>query len=103
MHSPFKLSYLISSCRPKQWTKNLLCFSAIAITPDSSDSFIKIILATISFIFISSSVYLINDLIDIQDDKNHPRKKLRPIASGKVKSWEAILLASLCFLGSGGE
>ena len=93
----YKLNYLISACRPKQWTKNLLCFSAIVITPGSSNSLSKIVFATISFIFVSSTIYLINDLIDIKDDINHPRKKLRPIASGKVKTWEAIILALLCF------
>lgn len=100
MNSSSKLRYLFSSCRPKQWTKNLLCFSAIAITPNTSDSFHKVILATISFILISSTIYLINDLIDIRDDKNHPLKKFRPISSGKVKPREAIILSSLCFITS---
>ena len=85
--------WLIKACRPKQWTKNLLCFSAIVITPNSSHLFPIICIATISFIFASSTIYLINDLKDINEDKVHPKKKFRPISSGKVKMWEAIFLA----------
>ena len=93
-----KIIWLIKACRPKQWTKNLLCFSAIVITPNSSNLFPIICIATISFIFASSTIYLINDLIDINIDKLHPKKKFRPIPSGKVKIWEAIFLAIILFL-----
>ena len=84
-----KFISLINACRPKQWTKNLLCFSAIVITPFSDDFIVKISYATIAFILASSSIYLINDILNVEQDKFHPRKKFRPIASGKVKVWEA--------------
>lgn len=95
-----KIIWLLKACRPKQWTKNLLCFSAIVITPNSSNLFPIIFIATISFIFASSTIYLINDLIDINIDKLHPQKKFRPIPSGKVKIWEAIFLAIFLFFNS---
>lgn len=90
-----KAIWLFKACRPKQWVKNLLCFSAIVITPNSSDLFFNIILATFSFILASSTIYLINDSIDIAYDRNHPEKRKRAIASGKVKIWEAVFLAVL--------
>ena len=95
-----KLISLIKACRPKQWTKNLLCFSAIVITPFSDDFIIKISFATIAFILASSSIYLINDILDVEQDKLHPRKKFRPIASGEVKVWEAKILFFICILFS---
>ncbi len=90
-----KVIWLLKACRPKQWVKNLLCFSAIVITPNTSNLIFNISLATLSFIFASSTIYLINDSVDIDYDKNHPKKRNRPIALGKVKIWEAIFLAIL--------
>ena len=60
-----KINHFFASCRPRLWTKNLLCFSAFFITPFSSVSNIyKLIFATISFVLASSFIYIINDLID---------------------------------------
>ena len=95
-----KAIWLLIACRPKQWIKNLLCFSAIVITPNTSDLFFTISLGTFSFILASSTIYLINDSLDIEYDRNHPEKRKRAIASGKVKIWEAIFLAVLLFFFS---
>ena len=89
-----KINHFFASCRPRQWTKNLLCFSAFFITPFSSVSNIyKLIFATISFVLASSFIYIINDLIDKNLDKQHPTKKLRPIASGKLKIWQCLIFS----------
>ena len=89
-----QINHFFASCRPRQWTKNLLCFSAFFITPFSSVSNIyKLIFATISFVLASSFIYIINDLIDKNLDKQHPTKKLRPIASGKLKIWQCLIFS----------
>ncbi len=54
----------------------------------------------ISFCLTSSSIYLINDTLDINSDKKHPYKKYRPIASGKISIRKAIIFSSLIFAGS---
>ena len=95
-----KFIWLLKACRPKQWVKNLLCFSAIFITPNTYNLLPTISLATISFILASSTIYLINDSLDINSDKAHPKKKYRPLASGKIKKWEAILFAIFCIFFS---
>ncbi len=76
---------LIKSCRPKQWTKNILIFAVILFSfIFNKYVFINCLLGFISFCFISSSIYLFNDIKDISKDKLHPQKKLRPIPSGNL-------------------
>ncbi len=80
-----KLVALYKTCRPKQWVKNLLVF----ITPlfglnTDFDIWISSFLSFICFCLVSSAIYLINDSIDINEDKLHPEKKYRPIAAGLI-------------------
>ena len=76
---------LLKSCRPQQWTKNLLVFAALLFSfVFDSDVFINCSLAFISFCCISSSIYLFNDIKDISKDKLHPKKRNRPIAKGEL-------------------
>lgn len=89
------------ACRPSQWTKNLIVFSA----PLFSFSFerniwLSAVYAFFIFCLISSSIYLINDSLDVKSDRNHPRKKFRPIASGKVSIRSALLIATVLFISS---
>ena len=92
---------LIISIRPKQWTKNLLVFSALVFAFKFN---IEILwsnsLTFISFCLISSSIYLINDLLDIKNDRLHPIKKFRPIPNGELSKKEVILSALLLSLVS---
>ena len=76
---------LFKSCRPNQWTKNLLIFSA-PIFAFNFNWYVwqKNFYTLIAFCCISSAIYLINDIVDIKDDQKHPIKSLRPIAAGKV-------------------
>ena len=91
--------HLFSALRPKQWTKNLLVFSA-PLFSYSDDKLIWICALTtfIGFCFISSSVYLINDVLDIKSDRNHPKKRKRVIASGLVSIKEATVLSMIFLL-----
>ena len=84
-------NYLISSCRPKQWTKNLLVFSApIFSFTYVPDIWLSALITFVGFCLLSSSVYLINDVLDIKSDKKHHKKKNRPIASGLTSKKEAL-------------
>ena len=79
------MKYYLSAFRPRQWTKNLIVFAAPFFNFEfRSEIWFSASYAFIIFCMISSSVYLINDSIDIKVDKKHPEKRFRPIASGKV-------------------
>lgn len=86
------LKALLKACRPRQWTKNLLIFAATLFTFEYSiDIWISTFLVFICFCLISSSIYIFNDIIDINSDKKHPIKSKRPIPSGQL----SIKLASI--------
>jgi 4-hydroxybenzoate polyprenyltransferase len=86
---------LIEAARPRQWTKNLIVFGPLIFSAKIGD--FKLLLATlvcsIAFCLASSSIYLINDLLDREQDKVHPRKRNRPIASGRVSTAAALSFA----------
>lgn len=75
----------LRAMRPHQWLKNLLIFLPMLAAHDlSTPTFIQSLLAFVSFCLIASSVYTLNDLLDIEADRAHPRKCNRPFASGAV-------------------
>ena len=84
---------LIKACRPRQWTKNILVFAAPLFSFQFSNwsIWLDAFFAMLSFCFISSSIYLINDVLDVNADREHPLKSLRPIASGMVTFKQALL------------
>jgi len=81
------LSGLIRTMRPRQWTKNVL-FVFPALFFDGQlfrpGPFMNVVLACVFMILMSGTVYIINDLADIEKDRQHPRKKFRPLAAGQV-------------------
>ncbi|MBZ4663764.1 MAG: UbiA prenyltransferase [Caloramator sp.] len=83
----------IELMRPKQWIKNFFVFGAIIFSKKflEVESILKVILTFFSFCLISSSVYIMNDIKDLEQDKIHPKKKNRPIASGRVSIKSAII------------
>ena len=78
-------SALIQACRPRQWTKNLLVFAAplFAFRLDP-EVWLAAGGALLAFCLISSAIYLLNDSLDVEADRQHPRKRNRPIAAGLV-------------------
>lgn len=78
---------LLRTMRPKQWTKNVL-FVFPAIIFDGQLTHLeplgRVALACILMILISGTVYIINDLVDIEKDKQHPKKSKRPLPSGQL-------------------
>jgi 4-hydroxybenzoate polyprenyltransferase len=89
------LRALIKSMRLRQWPKNLFVMAAVIFDGKLFDT--KALMVSIAGVFIfcliSSSVYLINDIRDIDFDRNHPVKKFRPIASGKLPIKVALIAA----------
>jgi 4-hydroxybenzoate polyprenyltransferase len=93
---------IIVAMRPYQWFKNMLVFAALFFSKSFYDwnNVYKVTFAFILFCLASSAVYIMNDLRDIEEDKIHPVKKLRPIASGKIKKSLAIVLMTILFIAS---
>jgi len=84
LSSPGTLPYL-KALRPRQWTKNLIVFAApLFAFSFNLQSLLGSLLAFALFCGASSSFYLINDLVDVEADRQHPVKSQRPIASGLV-------------------
>jgi 4-hydroxybenzoate polyprenyltransferase len=86
---------LLRTLRPRQWIKNGLVFMALLFDQKLTDwhLLLRTILAFILFCMVSSTVYIINDLVDIDKDKLHPKKRNRALPSGQLKPWFAILAA----------
>jgi len=84
---------IFKTMRPKQWSKNLILYAAILFSQNlfNPAMFRDVTLAFIIFCLLSGSVYILNDLIDINQDRNHPQKSKRPLASGKLKPSTAII------------
>lgn len=82
---------LLRSLRPKQWLKNLALYAALLFSgffffhpEDQLPYVLTVSYAFVIFCVLTSSIYLINDLIDIESDRKHPFKKNRPLASGQL-------------------
>lgn len=91
--------YILKLLRPRQWIKNLALFAGITFAGQffSGNFFVQVVQGVIAFCLLSSSTYIFNDLVDIQKDRLHPFKRLRPIASGKVAVPEAIFILIVIF------
>jgi 4-hydroxybenzoate polyprenyltransferase len=83
--------------RPRQWTKNGLVFAALIFSRSlfSPGDVLRSLAAFLAFCLLSGAVYIINDLVDRENDQRHPQKRLRPIASGRLKRPTAAVAASL--------
>jgi len=91
------LKALFKTMRPRQWTKNVFIFAALVFDKQLLifNSFERTVAGFILFCMISSAVYIFNDLADVEADRQHPEKKNRPIASGKLPvsiAWVAGIL-----------
>jgi len=77
---------LLRAMRPKQWTKNGVVFAALVFDAKltTPSYLLRTLLGFVIFCFISGVVYVINDLVDIQKDRQHPKKRHRPLAAGRL-------------------
>jgi len=96
------LKYIFKAMRPRQWTKNAFVLAALVFDRQlfQIPSLERTLLTFLIFCLVSSSVYLINDVMDIEADRVHPVKKNRPIASGKVPVNLAIVISIFLVIGS---
>ncbi|WP_410658509.1 decaprenyl-phosphate phosphoribosyltransferase [Amycolatopsis sp. lyj-112] len=92
---------IIKTARPRQWVKNVLVFAApffaFSKSTDRSGLLIAALIAFAAFSLVASSVYLINDAVDVEADKAHPTKRNRPIAAGIVPVPVAYVSAVVFF------
>ncbi len=95
------LKHYLQLMRPHQYSKNLFLYMPLFFGLKITDSFllIKTTVAALSFCLVSSSIYILNDFFDREDDRKHPEKKERPLASGRVSSRSAIILMGLLLSG----
>jgi len=86
---------LFKSMRPKQWTKNIFIFAPLLFDQKlfHPGPLLRSVAACVLFCMISSAVYLLNDLVDIEHDKLHPEKRSRPLPSGQLSKSVALLAA----------
>jgi 4-hydroxybenzoate polyprenyltransferase len=93
---------VLQSLRPKQWTKNFIVFAALIFDDHLFEpARIGLVVgAFICFCLASSTVYLVNDVLDRESDRLHPDKRNRPIASGRLNERLAILVAVTLLLVS---
>jgi 4-hydroxybenzoate polyprenyltransferase len=91
------IAAIVKSMRPGQWVKNVLCFAGLIFSrnlfnpADLGRSFG----AFLAFCLLSGAVYIVNDLVDRENDRRHPQKRFRPIASGQLKTGPAMVAAAV--------
>ena len=88
------LYYVLKLLRPRQWIKNFALFAGITFAGELFNPwlFSQVVSGFIAFCLFSSSTYIFNDILDVNKDRLHPFKKLRPIAAGHISVPEAVVL-----------
>lgn len=87
-----QLLYVLQAMRPNQWTKNLVVFAGLVFSRNLSNGSLalKSVEAFAVFCLLSGTIYLVNDMVDLERDKLHERKKHRPLASGRLHASVAV-------------
>jgi 4-hydroxybenzoate polyprenyltransferase len=99
------LRAVLKAMRPKEWVKNLLVYAGLLFSGqfDEIDAILAATVTFIAFCMVASAGYLINDVQDVDEDRQHPKKRFRPIAAGELGVRTAITLAAVLFVaGLGG-
>lgn len=104
------LRELIRALRPRQWVKNVFVFAAIAFSEERLWRFwdaaigpgplLRVIGAFVAFCMAASAIYLVNDLVDIEKDRAHPKKRHRPFASGRLSPAVGIVTATMLIVAT---
>ena len=89
---------VVRTARPRQWPKNLLVFAAplAGASLGRRDGLLYALVAAAAFGFASVAVYFVNDVVDAERDRLHPRKRNRPVASGALPKQHAVALGAVC-------
>jgi 4-hydroxybenzoate polyprenyltransferase len=93
----FKINNVLKLIRPHQYIKNLFIFLPLFFVGQitNPELFANTFIAFIAFSISASAVYILNDYLDIEDDRQHPNKKDRPLASGLISKKAAFLLIAI--------
>ncbi len=93
---------MLKLLRINHWIKNLYIFAPVFFSGQiiNSEKLLQSLYAFFIFSFAASSIYILNDIIDVEDDKAHPEKKSRPIAAGKISKNTAYFLSLIFLLAS---
>ena len=97
---------IVKTLRIKQWIKNLIIFAPLIFSQNVFDTILllKSVLAFVLFCLISGAAYILNDLKDLEEDRLHPLKSKRPLASGRLKKSQALFsfffLVIICLTGA---
>jgi len=91
---------ILKLIRPHQYIKNFFIFAPLFFAAKLVDSHLLLstVIAFVAFSLAASAVYVFNDYIDIEDDRRHPKKKDRPLASGAISKSQAIIIMSVLSL-----
>ena len=91
---------LLASLRPRQWVKNLFGFAGVIFSQQMLTPLVwTAVSAFVIFCALSGAIYLFNDVADVERDRRHPSKRLRPIASGQVSRPAAVLVGAVLLVG----
>ena len=92
-----KAAHIFTLLRPKQWTKNLLLLAGLIFSANlfQFPLLCRSLLALLSFCLLSSCVYIINDIVDSEEDRRHPQKQHRPLAAGIISKKEAYIVIAI--------
>jgi 4-hydroxybenzoate polyprenyltransferase len=96
-HRTATLRALVETLRPQQWVKNGFIFAALIFSQSLTrwDRCRQVLLASLVFCLVSSATYVLNDILDASEDRHHPTKKLRPIASGRLSPRTAGMVGAI--------
>jgi len=94
------MKHILSLIRLHQWVKNLFIFipAFFAERILDSDLFFRLIGGFVAFSLVASSIYILNDYVDVEKDRQHPKKRFRPLASGAIQAPTALVLLGICFV-----
>lgn len=94
---------LFIALRPHQWVKNLLAFVPIVTSKAFGDlhSILNTFITFLAFCFVASAIYIINDILDIQADRQHPNKRHRPFASGALSPGAGLSIVPVLLILGG--
>jgi decaprenyl-phosphate phosphoribosyltransferase len=95
---PGWLVAVLRTARPRQWPKNLLVFAAplAGATWGRPHGAVYASVAALAFLFASVAVYFVNDVVDAERDRRHPRKRYRPVAAGDLPKSHALVIGVIC-------
>ena len=86
--------------RPRQYAKNLFIFAPLIFDRQlfNRQALLQTVLGFLTLCILSSGIYVLNDIVDVNADRNHPQKKYRPIASGKISIPHAKIFCGCLFI-----